>query len=267
MDPSLHQPYPPQYQQSAHEIPVSKSWHITKIVFISLSMIFCIIVIGVSIALAVDPDVLSFAIIWTIPQAGVSLIWSIAELITICSRAGRRGIHPGAHVALHLLLWMGFIVGVALTGFLLATALLYRSDWSDYYDYYYDDDYYDYYSNKYIGLLQALTAFLVLLVIVHFFLFVRACVETARRNRISTPIIMVPQPVYYQTAMQPTQQVQENIQPGYPTQPRQAHLSGYYGQPKELQQHITGSSTGHISQPSVPTQVYEDGLHPTSPQQ
>ncbi|KAI0594525.1 hypothetical protein F4775DRAFT_428331 [Biscogniauxia sp. FL1348] len=264
MDPNLHQPYPAQYQQPAAGVPFSKSWHITKIVFISLSMVLCIITIGISIALAVDPDILSFALIWTVPQAGISLIWSIAELITICARTGHKGIHPGAHVALHLLLWLGFLVGVGLTGYLLAFTTLY-----DYYDYYYDDSYYSYYSDKYIELMRALIAFLVLLVIVHFFLFVRACVETARRNKASAPVIMVPQPVYYQAPMQqayPVQQQQQQ-QPGYPTQPQQAHLSGYYGQPGEVQQHITGSSTGHFSQPpSSTTPVQDDGIHPVSAQ-
>ncbi|KAI1485584.1 hypothetical protein F5X96DRAFT_321593 [Biscogniauxia mediterranea] len=269
MDPNLHhQPYPVQYQQPVAGVPYRKSWHIVKIVFTSVSMVLCIIVIGTSIALAVDPDILSFALIWTVPQASVSLIWSIAELITICARSGHRGIHPGAHVALHLLLWLGFIVGLGLTGYLLTFATLY----GDYYDYY------EYYGNNYVELMRALTSFLALLVIVHFFLFVRACVETAQRNRVggAPPVMMVPQPMYYQAPpMQPAypiqqqQQQQQQMQPGYPTQPPPTHLSGYYGQPNEVQQHITGSSTGHghFSQPPPSgTPVEDDGLQPVTAQ-
>ncbi|KAI5921486.1 hypothetical protein F4810DRAFT_678282 [Camillea tinctor] len=256
MDPNPPQSYPVQYQQPAADVAFSKSWHIAKIVLISLSMVLCIIVIGISIALAVDPDILIFALIWTVPQAGISLIWSIAELITICARRGHKGIHPGAHVALHLLLWLGFIVGVGLTGYLLAFTTLY-----DYYDYYSDYSYYGYYSDKYIELMRALTAFLVLLVIVHFILFVRACVETAQRNKSSAPVIVVPQPIYYQAPMQPGYPVPQQ-QPGYPTQPQQAHLSGYYSQPNEVQHHVTGSSAGHLSHQPSTTPVQDDGLHP-----
>lgn len=49
--------------------------------------------------------------LWVSPEGytflGISLIWNIAELITFC--VNKRGIHPGAHVALDLNLWMGFL--------------------------------------------------------------------------------------------------------------------------------------------------------------
>lgn len=45
-------------------------------------------------------------------QACVGIIWDVAEGICILARRGRRGIHPGAIVAIDLLLWLGFIVGV-----------------------------------------------------------------------------------------------------------------------------------------------------------
>lgn len=64
-------------------------------------------------------------------QAGVCFIWDIAESICILTRRGRRGIHPGAIVAIDLLLWLAFIVVAVFY------ALYYVSG-----DYYYYDSYY-----------------------------------------------------------------------------------------------------------------------------
>jgi hypothetical protein len=68
MDATQHQPqqYQPQYglavpynqnliQLPPRFIPFNKGWHVTKIVFRSLSIAFCIIVIGVATAAAVQP--------------------------------------------------------------------------------------------------------------------------------------------------------------------------------------------------------------------
>ena len=40
-------------------------------------------------------------------QLCVSLGWNIAEFITIC--VNKRSIHPGAHVGLDLIIWMGLL--------------------------------------------------------------------------------------------------------------------------------------------------------------
>jgi len=42
-------------------------------------------------------------------QAIVIIIWDFAEFITLCARKGR-GIHPGAHVGVELILWIVCIV-------------------------------------------------------------------------------------------------------------------------------------------------------------
>ncbi|KAI0126223.1 hypothetical protein BJ170DRAFT_634203 [Xylariales sp. AK1849] len=243
MDPSgQSQPYPRQFQPApARVIPYSRAWQITKIVFVSLSMIFCIVLLGISIALAVDIEIESLQVVWIAPQAGIALCWSIAEVITICTRSGRRGIHPGAHVALHLLLWLGFCAASGLTGYLISIALE-----CDYYCRNYSD-YYDPSSSRYVSAMEAILAFLSLLVLIHFTLFVRACVETAQRNSTAGPVIMVPQHVYYaqQPMAQYPVQTMSSMQPGYPPRPQQAHMSGYYDQPKEVQNHLTGPT--HVS--------------------
>jgi hypothetical protein len=69
-------------------------------------------------------------------------MWDVAELITICARRSHRGIHPGANVALDLLIWLGAAASVALLGiFLSMAATNYRPRGSysyyDSYNYYY----------------------------------------------------------------------------------------------------------------------------------
>ncbi|KAK6858381.1 hypothetical protein PG995_006080 [Apiospora arundinis] len=264
--PQQHQPYQPPYTQpypaGVHPMqqptatgppPVSRPWHNAKIALLSVSVVFCIILIGISIALAVDPKVLSLQVVWIAPEAAVAIIWSVAELITICARGGQRGIHPGAHVALHLLFWLAFLIGAGLTAYLVAVNVGYDS--------YYDSYYYTRYFNLrfYIRSLQAELAFLILLIMIHFTLFVRACIETNRRNRKVQPVFFpvntynapyaVPQQGMPQMLQQPQQQ-----QPVYPMQPQQAHMSANYDQPtKEVQPQYTGST-------QAPAQTHDDGM-------
>jgi hypothetical protein len=146
----------------------TKSWHVTKIVFESLALTFAIIALGVSLALALDYfGLMAYAVLWTAPQAGITIIWAIAEFITICARRNHQGIHPGAHVALHLLLWLGYAASLGLNGYFLALAATVSYWYYGYDDY---DDYYGYsgYSNYYgytaiLPLMQALAAFCALL--------------------------------------------------------------------------------------------------------
>ncbi|KAK6836554.1 hypothetical protein PG987_007049 [Apiospora arundinis] len=228
--PQQPQPYQPPYTQpypaGVHPMqqpavtgppPASRPWHNAKIALLSIS------------------------VVWIAPEAAVAIIWSVAELITICARGGQRGIHPGAHVALHLLFWLAFLIGAGLTAYLVAVNVGYDS--------YYDSYYYTRYFNLrfYIRSLQAELAFLILLIMIHFTLFVRACIETNRRNRKQG----IPQ-------MQQQQQQQQQQQPIYPMQPQQAHMSANYDQPtKEVQPQYTGST-------QAPTQTHDDGIQHVS---
>ncbi|KAK8063574.1 hypothetical protein PG996_008226 [Apiospora saccharicola] len=221
--------------------PISRPWHNAKIALHAISIVFCLILIGVSVALAVTPRFLSFQVVWIAPEAAAAIFWSVAELITICVRKGHRGIHPGAHVGLHLIFWLAFLLGAGLTAY---TVAVYVDEAS-----YYSSYRYSRYSSlsTYLRSLEAELAFLLLLMnktrigliktrftsIIHFTLFVRACIETARRNRSAQPVF-VPVNAYY--ASYPMQQ-QELHHPTHPVQPQQAHMSANYGQPKEVQPH------------------------------
>ncbi|KAI0834393.1 hypothetical protein F5Y06DRAFT_158740 [Hypoxylon sp. FL0890] len=180
----------PYHQQRTRTDPSSHVWGASRIGLTSLSVSCCAIVLGISIALAANPAVKSYIIVWTAPQAGASLVWSGIELITACvRRQSPRSIHPGAYVAVHLLLWLGFGVGVGLTAYMLAFALVFvgsddRNGYFEYDRYYYDEDGREYYSDYYIRSMEVLVAFLALLIFIHICLFARACVEMARRRRI-----------------------------------------------------------------------------------
>jgi hypothetical protein len=118
-----------------------------------------------------------------IPQAAVSTIWSFAEGICIITRAGRRGIHPGANVALDLVLWLGLIVGTVLL-WLLGVATPVTFGYYNYADSY-NQDRYDTLTEmaRLARLGQALLGLGSTLTILHFTTFVIACVETSNRNR------------------------------------------------------------------------------------
>ncbi|KAK4209036.1 hypothetical protein QBC37DRAFT_324681 [Rhypophila decipiens] len=92
------------------------------------------------------------------PATIVSMCWSLSEMICIYVRGGHRGIHPGACVAVDLLLWLAFIG---------ATAMLSLSQTLD----------------DAVAKGKALIGLGATLVILHFATFVIACYETNVRNR------------------------------------------------------------------------------------
>ena len=58
------------------------------------------------------------------PPTIVSAVWALSEGICIFARGGHRGIHPGACVAVDLLLWLTFIGSTVALWFLgIATAI------------------------------------------------------------------------------------------------------------------------------------------------
>ncbi len=86
-------------------------------------------------------------------QALLAGIWQTAEFITLCARRNR-GIHPGAHVGLHLVIWLGS----AIDGGFLTTFMIGQSVCDDGYDYYCQN-----YNSNYLGLEEGLVALLYIL--------------------------------------------------------------------------------------------------------
>ncbi|KAI1456360.1 hypothetical protein F4805DRAFT_458786 [Annulohypoxylon moriforme] len=181
------------HQQSQGRVDLfSRTWPLARIVLISLSTVLCAVVLGITIALATNPAVRSYVVVWTAPQAGAALLWFGIEAITAYTGGkNRQDIHPGAHVAVQLLLWLGFSAGIGLTACILAFALSFDDvdPYPENYGYYGKGGY-KYYSEYYIHSMEAVITFLGLLIIIHFLLFAGACVETLRLKREGNTVVV-----------------------------------------------------------------------------
>ncbi|KAI1379504.1 hypothetical protein F4677DRAFT_334417 [Hypoxylon crocopeplum] len=201
----------------------SRSWLIAKVALQALSLACCAIVIGLSVATTWEDG--SGVGILTIPIVVATAAWTIAELVTQCVRRRRapgRGIHPGAHVGVQLVIFLAMIF------LLFYSCMLWKSvqrslvacnewprqspdsDWvvqgntpvgndrDQYWTGFYCPESYREMINSpsYRSSVQAIIAFCALLWVIHFSLFVRACVETQRRNREEPVVMMYPQPVW-----------------------------------------------------------------------
>lgn len=204
----------------------------------------------------------------------MALIWQTAEFITVCASSRHRGIHPGANVALHLLIWL---VAIVATSFMAVYVSLDQSDVS----YYSNTSNYYYYGagelrwiKKIFAIEQAILAFTVLLLIIHFILFVRACIETHEYNKATrTVLVAVPMAQYgYYQAGPPQPQMQYGMQQMAPQQQQmpqqyltreqmaqqaqQAQVYGYYAPP--------GPAPPGVAPPAPSHQAREHGAQPDS---
>ncbi|KAL7627743.1 hypothetical protein AAE478_001938 [Parahypoxylon ruwenzoriense] len=202
---------------------ISRSWIIAKIVLQLFSLIFCAIVLGLSATTIWEGG--GGTGILTIPIASATAAWTMAELVALYLRRRSsmgRGIHPGAHVGVQLVIFLALILS------LFYTCMLWRSvqrsmapcnewqrdpndpDWAvqmaeevgssgeRWYSgtsFYCPESYREMINSpSYRSSVQAIIAFCALLWVVHFTLFVRACVETQRRNSERPAVIVYPQP-------------------------------------------------------------------------
>lgn len=103
----------------------------TKLTFRIIQFVLAIALIGCGGSMLTSGVWEAWAILVVGPQAVVSAIWSLAEGICILARDGRRGIHPGANVALDLLLWLGFVAGSVVLG-ITGITVIYSYSYLDY---------------------------------------------------------------------------------------------------------------------------------------
>ncbi|ETS80929.1 hypothetical protein PFICI_08458 [Pestalotiopsis fici W106-1] len=245
--PMLYQPYPyaqPPFSQQPRIIPFNKTHYWAKIGLTAASLVFCVILLGLSVAISIGPgyDSWNITIYWIGPLIGIAGCWDIAELITLfgCGKRHggqfRRGIHPGAHVGVNLILWLLGIICIFLSVLSYVTARSQLASCQEakdsdsstsYYGYYYyycdDDEYSMLSSGLYIPALRAIEAFVALLTLDHFIFFVLACIETNQRNKSRAAVMMMPPQMYYNPGMAPY---------GYPMMPPQA----YMGQTQQIGQ-------------------------------
>lgn len=164
------------------------------------------------------------------------MLWQLAEYLNLLLRRTiLRPIHPGAHIAAHLIIdALCVLVAVSLAFSLIALRLYYSIDStcvdgsSSSYDYDGSTNYCGYgatfetigQANRYFQIFEALLAFSVFMSVSHFILFVLACVETHRRRmfgKTAQYVYLVAQPgpadgrLYY-TQMSPMQAAAVNQQ-------------------------------------------------------
>ncbi|KAI1265630.1 hypothetical protein F5Y18DRAFT_41419 [Xylariaceae sp. FL1019] len=286
------------YATPTRQIPkLSQAWIGTRIGLTVLSSILGIIIIALTSQLLGQGSWVAATELYAYPIAVASVLWNTAELITYCVRLRKhhqRGIHPGAHVALHLLLWLAGVFGVLLT----VSLLLGVQSELDYCENYYDnqgyqssscDEFtpYTYYRSMIFPIIQGLLAVFALWLVVHFTLFVLACIETHRRNVMLPTAILVPisQPgvapmqYYPQQGAVPIQYYQQPVMPmpaqaymppgpvmansgmrlpvANEKQPAQDHqnLTGFYGPGPETQPQFHARQAPSSSDPAGPSQV------------
>ncbi|KAK4223253.1 hypothetical protein QBC38DRAFT_373524 [Podospora fimiseda] len=193
---------PPKYVSSP------SAWR-SKLVMRAWAILCCIIIAGVGGSIAALDGVEGDFMLFLGPSIAVPFIWSVAEAICIWKRPGNRGIHPGAVVGVDLIIWLGL-------GFvhlvMLATGLWFRPERLIEGYYYHNGVYRGYHdrddfdkeelakidelSDKIQGRGRATLTFLAFLALTHFVLFVVACCETHKRNRMPKMVYVVQQPMY-----------------------------------------------------------------------
>ncbi|KAI6779632.1 uncharacterized protein J7T54_008250 [Emericellopsis cladophorae] len=176
---------------------------LSKVIFRILSAIFSIVIIGLSAYVGTKWSdgyggyYGGSPLVIMLPPACVGLIWDLGEMVAVLVRGGHRGTHPGAVVALDLVLWLGFIVAVVFY------ALYYMGD-----IYYYGSYWYEYESLSEIGETIIMSRVILALgsieVAIHLLLFIFGCYETSIRNRRTPPVVYIPGPMGY--GMPPTSQ-------------------------------------------------------------
>ncbi|KAH7310563.1 hypothetical protein B0I35DRAFT_412060 [Stachybotrys elegans] len=181
---------PFQYGQYMYQPQVihNKAWQRTKDALQIISLLASIIGLGLAGSLG-GSWYSYYTLFWNLPLFIFTAIWSIAELaVRIKRKFQGTGIHPGVHVAMSLLIWLGASV---IAGFQI-TLTAYRAYDIDYYDECWDEFEGEYRScgTSSFSLMAALCAFTVIVWLVHFILFIGACVDTSKHNALRRAQVM-----------------------------------------------------------------------------
>ncbi|KND90236.1 hypothetical protein TOPH_05252, partial [Tolypocladium ophioglossoides CBS 100239] len=209
-------------------VPERKAWRITKDVLHVLAIVTSIMGLGFGFSLLSYGFDSAIGTIAACPLFVVALIWSVAEEITRWVRNWGAGIHPGAHVGMSLFLWLASgVVG----GLLAALASLNYLNQSDNNSSYNDPSNYEPLNGGSWPRFLAVVVLMLVLWLVHFIIFVGACIDTAKRNAAkSKPIMVVAQPPYWGPTPQQGWQ-QPMTQPVYPSQHTHYQQPQFQGMP------------------------------------
>ncbi|KAM0257355.1 hypothetical protein ACHAQJ_004442 [Trichoderma viride] len=235
--PAGYQPYPyaapaaiPYYApQQAFEAPkpaLNKAWEIIKMVLQTLSVILAAVGIGLGFSTLNYVYFSYTVVIAAAPPCIMALVWGLAEMLVRVVRKFKAGIHPGAHIALSLII---FLVGVILTSLFGPwfqdswnggadsdenCSYQFNSTTNNYVEVCNNDAYDDadakrrFNHEKSIAYAAAVVTYII--AIIHFALFVGACVDTSKVNAAaSRPIYVIAQPQGLQNMMQGWQPIQQ----------------------------------------------------------
>ncbi|KAL7902756.1 hypothetical protein HDV63DRAFT_168144 [Trichoderma sp. SZMC 28014] len=213
--PVAYAPFPVQQAFEPPRPPQNKVWEIIKLGLQSLSFVLAIVGVGLGFSTLGYVFFIDTVVIAAAPPCIIALLWSGAELITRAVRRFKAGIHPGAHVALSLII---FLVAVILTSLF---GPWFQDTWNDNYDdddgqdcsYHYSSDLGDYvYSctddsndpeviaSRHIfrherSVAYAAAVITYIIAVIHFILFVGACIDTSKFNAAARrPIYVIAQP-------------------------------------------------------------------------
>ncbi|KAL2193577.1 hypothetical protein P885DRAFT_63776 [Corynascus similis CBS 632.67] len=200
-------------------------WRMTKSGLLMLSLMVCAVIFGICIALGFenasyyytyyDPEGLNFEFGLSGTAAGLAIVVTAVELLKTLFSSHREGMHPGALVAFHLIIWLVAVVAAIMTALFNAFA-----NWSH---------------GQTALFERILVAFDCILFLIHFILFVGACVETNQLKKANRGVVVVRMPV--------------PVGPGYPGAPYPVY--GSAGQFVPLQ---PGTQPGHTTVPMM-TQI------------
>ncbi|KAM0433428.1 hypothetical protein ACHAPT_004306 [Fusarium lateritium] len=212
-----------QQQWTPPPVVETKSWMISKMSLHGASMVFCVVGMGLAFSLVgqEDDDFMGLDVlgISSGPILIFALVCDIVEVLTRALRKFKSGIHPGVQVALSLIIW---ILTSIIGGMQATYSAIFDDDYSECsprstrYGRY--DDEYESCKSQYGGVrpkIIAMASFTFLVFLIHFILFVCACIDTARRNRNNrAPVTMVfSAPPYWGPASQGFQQMPQQNGP------------------------------------------------------
>ncbi|KAK4213688.1 hypothetical protein QBC37DRAFT_373796 [Rhypophila decipiens] len=151
------------------QLPFNKKRHTAKLTLSTISLIFSAVVIGLGLAIATwggtgSTQELHFGLTGT--TAGLAIFWIAVDNVVTCLSRGRHRIPPGAHVALHLIIW-----GMAVASATMLALLAQDGHW-----------YHAQYNGEIARLEAAILGLMIIILVIHFVLFIGACVETHEVN-------------------------------------------------------------------------------------
>ncbi|AEO60960.1 hypothetical protein MYCTH_2310736 [Thermothelomyces thermophilus ATCC 42464] len=159
-------------------------WHKTKLGLLLLSLMVCAVIFGIGIALgfriaSYDSSDLGYGAVdyefgLSGGGAGLAIVVTTLEFLKTLFSRRNEGLHPGTLVAAHLIIWLVVLAAVVYTSFLNAYYRL---------------------NDQTTTFQHVLLAFDCILLLIHFVLFVDACVMTNRLNRASRGTVVVRVPI------------------------------------------------------------------------